>query len=133
MGQVSLALAGLLYVTAPGPFDWPVIRAIDGDSIQIRSLIPGVSLSVRVRGIDTPERPPRAKCKREAALAQQASQFTAGLVGAARTIRFTNIDNDKFGGRLLATVWIDGKDLARELISQGLARAYHGEKKKGWC
>ena len=43
------------------------------------------------------------------------------------------VKHDKFGGRLLGNIYIDGVSLADILIKAGLAREYHGEKKKSWC
>ena len=35
--------------------------------------------------------------------------------------------------RTLATLTVDGKDMAATMISEGLARPYHGERRQGWC
>jgi len=35
--------------------------------------------------------------------------------------------------RILARVYIDGEELAGKLILAGLARAYDGGARKGWC
>ena len=36
---------------------------------------------------------------------------------------------DKYGGRIVAKVWVNGKDLAVTLIKKGLAKPYYGGKK----
>ena len=36
-------------------------------------------------------------------------------------------------GRTLARVFVDGRDVARILIDEGLARPYSGGKREGWC
>ena len=46
---------------------------------------------------------------------------------------FSNIQWDKFGGRVLANVAIEENNLAEELINRRYARAYNGGKKKSWC
>jgi len=35
--------------------------------------------------------------------------------------------------RILANVYVDGKDLAQALIQEGHARAYDGGKRGSWC
>lgn len=144
MIRIILALGTLLFSPAvlagnPGPFGWPVTKVVDGDTIQVDPdwLPEGLKLSIRVLGVDTPEKAPKAKCAREAELGKKATEFTARLVSEAQArkapITFTRIEWDKFGGRMLAYVSIDGKDLTSELIRAGLAREYHGEKKASWC
>lgn len=121
--------------TARGPYQWPIVKVTDGDTIEVKPawLLEGLRLRVRVLGIDTPEKTPRAQCKKEADLAQQATAFTKEKVSQGKIILFSRIDNDKYGGRYLATVTIDGKDLSKMLITAGLARPYFGDKKKSWC
>lgn len=115
---------------------WKVIRVIDGDTIEVEApfLPKELKLSVRVLGIDTPEKGGRAKCKAEADLAIKASEFTKNffeVLGSQAS--FSNIEWDKFGGRVLANVRIRGDDLGDKLIAAGYARIYNGEKKKSWC
>lgn len=126
----SIALAG-----NPGPFNWPVVKVLDGDTLQVDPdwLPEGLKLSIRVLGVDTPEKAPRAKCEKEANLGKKATEFTTKAVAESKVITFSDIEWDKFGGRMLAKVNIDGKDLTTELIANGLAREYHGEKKASWC
>jgi micrococcal nuclease len=112
---------------------WPIKQVVDGDTIEI--IIPNFPLKmyVRVAGIDTPEKAPKAKCEKEDRLAVKASDFTKKLIANAQEVSFSGIKHDKYGGRVLATVELDGVDLSASLIEAGLARSYHGEKKKGWC
>lgn len=119
------------------PYQVKVLRVIDGDTIEIAATYLPVELrqklSIRVLGIDTPEKAPRAKCLEEAALAQRASLHTKRLVANAKNIEMDIKGWDKYGGRILGTVRIDGVDLSESLISNGFARAYFGEKKQSWC
>ena len=88
------ALAALLLTLAAGraeaaDYAWPVTRIVDGDTLRVDAGadIPGelAALSVRIRGIDTPEKGGRAKCESERARGQAATAFTAEAVaGAAR-------------------------------------------------
>ena len=90
-------------------------------------------LSLRVLGVDTPEKGARAGCPKEAAAAEAASAFTKNLVANAKSIQIELKEHDKFGGRVLGDVIIDGQKLSELLIKNGHARAYFGEKKQSWC
>jgi endonuclease YncB( thermonuclease family) len=116
-------------------YHWEVKRVIDGDTLEVKAdfLPEELNLSVRILGIDTPEKTPRAKCQKEDELAQKASKFTKKLIDNAAEIVFSNLKWDKYGGRVLANVNIDGVNLGKELIDAGLAREYRGKKKKSWC
>ena len=80
-----------------------------------------------------PESGGRAKCAAERNLAKRATGFTKWAVARAKRIEFAMPDWDKYGGRIDAEVWIDGASLADQLIAAGLARAYDGGKRNGWC
>lgn len=114
-----------------------VLRMIDGDTIVISA--PWVpepmkpQISIRVIGVDTPEKGHRAQCPQEAALAEKASAHTKDLLSKAKLVEAEFTSWDKYGGRVLGRVRIDGVDLTESLIAAGLARAYHGEKKQSWC
>ena len=120
-------------------YNWKVLRVVDGDSLEIANefLPQELKLFVRIKGIDTPEKAPRAKCEKENILAQKASNYTKNSIEKAQKnhqkITFSEIKWDKYGGRIVAKVMIDNSDLGQELVRKGLARVYHGEKKKTWC
>lgn len=118
-------------------YNWKPIKVIDGDTIRFKALwVPKPlkpEISVRILGIDTPEKKPRNKCEQEDVLAQKASAFTKSAVANAKTIQVNLKDWDKYGGRVLGDIIIDGKLLSNELIANGLARSYHGEAKSSWC
>lgn len=90
-------------------------------------------LGVRILGVDTPEKSFRAKCPQEAARGEAASKFTKSVVANAKQIQFEIVDWDKFGGRVLGDVIIDGQRLSQLLIKNGYAREYWGEAKQSWC
>lgn len=119
---------------APKTSNWKIIEAIDGDTlrVEIPAMMP-LKYSIRINGIDTPEKAGRAKCEQEALLAEKASEFTKNLVKNLKTFEISNIKHDKYGGRLLASVKINNIDVGRALQKEGLARIYHGEKKESWC
>jgi endonuclease YncB( thermonuclease family) len=120
-------------------YNWKVLRIVDGDSLEIANefLPQELKLFVRIKGIDTPEKAPRAKCEKENILAQKASNYTKNSIEKAQKnhqkITFSEIKWDKYGGRIVAKVMIDDNDLGQELVRSGLARVYNGEKKKTWC
>ena len=113
------------------------VKITDGDTIKLdvskeSPLIKKLGLSVRIKGIDTPEKGSKAKCDKENALGQQATKFTTDLVGN-KELLLSQVENDKYGGRIVANVKVGGVDIAQELLKKGLARVYNGEKKKSWC
>ena len=113
------------------------VKITDGDTIKLdiskeSPLIKKLGLSVRIKGIDTPEKGSKAKCNKENALGQQATKFTTELVGN-KELLLSQVENDKYGGRIVANVKVGGVDIAQELLKKGLARVYNGEKKKSWC
>ena len=134
--SVSSAFAG-----NKGPFQWPVVEVKDGDTFQVAPdwLPEGLKLSIRVKGVDTPEKAPRAQCEKEAELGKKATEYSkarlADAVAGKVKVTLKNIEWDKFGGRMLADVYVgDSQEtLAQELIKNGLAREYWGDKKKSWC
>lgn len=124
-------------MAAANPYTVKVLRVIDGDTIEIEAayLPPELhqKLGIRVLGIDTPEKAPRARCLEENMLAQQASEYTKTLVSKAKHVEVDFTGWDKYGGRVLGNVRIDGQDLAEQLLLKGLARPYFGGKKNSWC
>ena len=120
-------------------YSWKVIRIVDGDTLEIANqfLPKELKLFIRIKGVDTPEKAPRAKCEKENILAQKASNYTKNSIEKAQKnrqkITFSEIKWDKYGGRIVAKVMINESDLGQELVKKGLARVYNGEKKKGWC
>jgi endonuclease YncB( thermonuclease family) len=118
-------------------YDAQILRVSDGDTVVIsapflpKPLKP--ELAVRIYGIDTPEKGFRAKCSREDARGQAASKFTKDLVASSQKTQVTLYDWDKFGGRVLGDIILNGKSLREMLIANGYARAYFGEAKQSWC
>jgi micrococcal nuclease len=130
--------AALLFGGLPASAEaYKINRIIDGDTVEIavdflpKPLPP--KLSIRVLGVDTPEKAPRALCEAEAKKAKAASEFTKSAVAAAKEIDIQIKTWDKYGGRVLGYVILDGKSLTDMLIENGHARPYAGEKKSSWC
>jgi endonuclease YncB( thermonuclease family) len=127
----------LLLLTAAPAHAYEITRVIDGDTVEIAvDFLPSPlppKLSIRVIGIDTPEKSPRAQCDAEAALAKKASAFTKDAVANALEVDVKILKWDKYGGRVLGTIFLDHQSLAESLISAGLARPYKGDAKQSWC
>ena len=118
-------------------YDAEILRVSDGDTIVVaapflpKPLKP--ELAVRVYGVDTPEKGFRAKCPKENEKGLAASAFTKAAVAAASKKQYVLYDWDKFGGRVLGDLLLDGKSLRASLIANGFAREYYGEAKQSWC
>ena len=118
-------------------YDANIIKVSDGDTIVIAApFLPAPlkpQLAVRIFGVDTPEKGFRAKCESENQRGLAATEFTKKLVGASQKRQVILYDWDKFGGRVLGDMILDGKSLRQQLIANGFAREYFGEAKQSWC
>lgn len=114
-----------------------ILRVIDGDTVVIEaSFLPAPlkkELSVRIYGVDTPEKGFRSKCPQEDQRSQAATQFTKQVITSSRVRQVTLYDWDKYGGRVLGDIVLDGKSLRVLLIQNNYAREYFGEQKQSWC
>ena len=110
-----------------------VLLVTDGDTFRARVEIwPGIETvtAVRIRGIDTPEL--RGKCQAEKDKAIAARERLRALL-AAGPVQLSQVEPDKFAGRVDATVTVNGRELGQVLVSEGLARPYTGGTRQGWC
>jgi micrococcal nuclease len=118
-------------------YDAVITRVIDGDTVAFQAnFLPDPlkkELSIRVFGVDTPEKGHRAQCESENVRGQAASAFTKTQINAASKRQVILMDWDKYGGRVLGDVLLDGKSLRQMLIQNGYAREYYGEAKQSWC
>lgn len=124
--------------TYANPYDYKVTRIIDGDTVEIEAtFLPkelGNHLSIRILGVDTPEKGHRAKCELENTKAVAASLFTNNEVFDAKSVKIIIKGWDKYGGRILGDVILDGIPLSTKLIQKGYAVPYSGKgQKKDWC
>jgi nuclease (SNase domain protein) len=98
-----------------------LLRVIDGDTfrcdIDEHSAIAGKNISIRLRGINTPEL--RSKNPEERKSADLEKQRLSELLNNARVIELRNIDRDKYF-RIDADVYIDGEPLLPKLNRQYL-------------
>lgn len=119
--MINLYFAYLLHVT-------------DGDTFKARVPVwQGVEIvaSVRVNGIDAPEL--RGKCNYEKVKAEEASEALFHYLQTAKSVTLQNVKDDKYSGRVVADVMVDGKSLSSEMIRTGLVRPYSGGTRAGWC
>lgn len=118
-------------------YNYKVTKVKDGDTIEIEAkfLPPPLKpvLSVRIYGVDTPEKGHRAKCPSEAQRGEQATQYTKQAVANAKDVKVVLFAWDKFGGRVLGDFLLDGQSLRSGLIANGFAREYYGDAKQSWC
>ena len=138
-GAVAIMLAAAL-LAAPvqaADYSWPVVRVVDGDTVKVDAgadLPPELaSLSVRLRGVDTPEKGRRAKCDAERQAADAATAFAKEAIRKARSIVVRNPAWGKWGGRVVADLILDDFSLSSALLEAGHARRYDGGKRGGWC
>jgi endonuclease YncB( thermonuclease family) len=118
-------------------YDAVITRVIDGDTVAFRAdFLPAPlkkELSIRVYGVDTPEKGHRAACPSEAQRGEAASAFTKQMIAASQQRQVMLMDWDKYGGRVLGDVILNGISLRQQLIANGFAREYYGEAKTSWC
>ena len=118
-------------------YDAQIIRVTDGDTVVIAApFLPAPlkpELAVRVYGVDTPEKGFRGQCDSEKQRGEAASVFTKGLINASQQRQVILYGWDKFGGRVLGDIILNGQSLRSQLIANGFAREYFGEAKQSWC
>jgi len=120
------------------------VRIIDGDTINI----PGNTPNVRLVGFNTPETW-RPSCTAERQVGERATARLSQLVRNASSIEFERVacscrpgtegtDRCNFG-RLCGSLFVDGQDVGRTLIGEGLAVPYRcgrtscPPRPQAWC
>lgn len=111
-----------------------VIRTIDGDTFEAQvHLWPGLDMTtrVRLRGVDAPEL--KAACPQELDMARTASELLQEILAEGGVTIF-NIGPDKYNGRVVADAATrNTPNVSAALLASGLARAYDGGHRGGWC
>lgn len=145
---VKFFAVGLLYFAAMGAalgqktpqgvtYDATIVRVNDGDTVVISApFLPAPlkpELAVRVFGVDTPEKNHLAKCESERQRGLAATEFTKKVVNASQQRQVILYSWDKFGGRVLGDIILNGQSLRMMLIQNGFAREYYGDAKQSWC
>ena len=118
-------------------YDAQIIRVTDGDTVVIAApFLPAPlkpELAIRVYGVDTPEKGFRGQCDSEKSRGEAASVFTKSLINASQQRQVILYSWDKFGGRVLGDLILNGQSLRAALIANGFAREYYGDAKQSWC
>ena len=118
-------------------YDAQIVRINDGDTVVIAApFLPAPlkpELAVRIFGVDTPEKNHLAKCESEKQRGLAATEFTKKMINASQTRQVVLYSWDKFGGRVLGDILLNGQSLRSMLIQNGFAREYFGEAKTSWC
>ncbi|WP_420407743.1 thermonuclease family protein [Hoeflea sp.] len=123
--------ADKIWRTVSGPVAARIVRVIDGDTLVVDAHPwPGqaIRVSVRLRGIDTPER--RSRCSGERKAADAARSELERLVAGHETVSLVDIAGGKYYGRILADLKAGSRDIASAMLQSGLARPYQGGKRK---
>ena len=116
--------------------DSPVVELVsvyDGDTITVNIEgwpdIIGHRISIRLKGVDTPEiRDSRESIKEKA---RQAKMFVVEKLRSSSIIKLQNLERDKYF-RIAADVYVDGQKLSEILLEKGLAKKYDGGTKPEW-
>jgi len=110
-----------------------LVSIYDGDTFRVNiegwPEIVGTNMSIRVNGIDTPER--RDKREDIKQLAQFAKEFVVEKLRSAESIELRNLQRGKYF-RIIADVYVDNVSLGDLLVERGLAKRYDGGTKSQW-
>lgn len=121
---------GYLGVQIRGGTGCSVVRVIDGDTV--RAYCPGRGLlSARLRGFDTPE-VYSPQCVSEWWAGTKATWALRRRLWTAGEVKLILSGTDRYD-RSLATLLVDGRNIAGVMIEAGHARAYSGGQRTGWC
>lgn len=143
IGKIGILAAVAFFATSAaaqtinGPVQATVVRVIDGDTLVVDANVwPNIvvqRISVRVFGIDTPER--HGKCDLEKQRAQEAKTIMSEAFEVGSTVNLTHIVLGKFAGRVVANVTRgDNLSWSDLIVGAGLAAPYFGQgAKKDWC
>lgn len=113
-----------------------VLSVLDGDTIKVEAHPwpnTTITTSIRISGIDTPEKGWRAKCDKERQRGARATKFATDAFVQGATVLACNVRNGKYAGRVLADVYIDGVNYADAILDANLATTYDGGTKPNWC
>lgn len=107
-----------------------MVKVIDGDTVDLFCPDAGTERA-RIIGYDTPETF-EPHCRSEARLGNQATRRLKTLVNDARVIETSRRGYDRYGRRLVR-LRIDGQDVGKTMVSEGLATPYAGGRRIDWC
>ena len=129
------------------------LPGVHADDTAVRELYPDVyaghdgsvwiHTSVRLAGIDCAEMEPRhrlpdgryrsaTEISHERKLAKAARQVVVDAFDDSLSFELRNPLEGKYAGRIVASVFIGGVDIAQVLLDKGLAYPYEGGTKRRW-
>ena len=142
--RVFLLMACAMLVAPPvaasdilsGPYDAEVIDVIDGDTLRANITIwphTYARRSVRLRGIDAPERKDRDACAFARDLYERSRARLAQM--ADSRVRLRNVEEGRYAGRIIADVYtLQGEDIGATLLRERLVRVYRIPRERPpWC
>ena len=136
MKKLLLFFCGL--VICQNSLATPVVvkHIIDGDTfigdILLADGIEVISVSIRLRNVDTPEI--HGNCDKEIRRAEYAKQRLSELIPLGTTVEIDHIKNDKYAGRIDANVYDNAnRDVGLVLVQEKVGRPYSGGKRQSWC
>lgn len=107
-----------------------VTLVVDGDTVKL--FCPGEGfVTARLLGFDTPE-VFSPLCLSELARGVAATAWLNAALFSAGHIAEEGVRSDRYGRRL-ASLRLDGRDVADRIVAAGLARRYDGGRREGWC
>ncbi len=129
----ALTLLGWLSVvryqerSAEGPCR--VTYVYDGDTVAL-TCGADMEMTARIVGLDAPEtKEPR--CPEELAHGTLATERLRALVAGGEVAYYPR-GEDRYD-RLLIRLYVDGQDVAKRLVREGLAVTYRGGARPDWC
>lgn len=140
MDATGFAYAVLLLAALVGVANWVApAHVVDTEGCTLNYVYDGDTVALdcplgrkttRLVGFDTPEtRDPG--CDAELALGKQATLRLRAIVKSGQ-VAFEGRGFDKYG-RLLAVMTVNGVDVGRTLVAEGLAEPYRGGSRINWC
>ncbi|MBY6200810.1 thermonuclease family protein [Maritalea mobilis] len=107
-----------------------VTNVVDGDTVDMTCATEG-RFRARLTGYDTPESY-QPGCREEAELARRATDRLRQLLRNAARVDARLGGVDRYDRRLVQ-LRLDGVDVGRTLIAEGLAVRYSGGSRIDWC
>lgn len=108
-----------------------IMEFYDGDTVKILFYFGDILIktNIRLKGIDAPEKKSKNLLEKEKAcwITSELNKLYRNRMGLV-----TFVKHDKYGGRVIANIKIDGVDLSSKIMDQGWAKPYEGKKKEQW-
>lgn len=119
-----------------GPYRAEVIKVKDGDTVLLDVAIwPQLTkrISLRLDGVNTPEKRGKGITDCEKVAAQKATEFTQKFLKDTKFVFVSGVKLGKYAGRALGNITKGKQDLGKALLEAGHAKKYDGGKRLPWC